>query len=59
MDYIRRLVESHILQPDAIELVQAERDPAGHGIGLRPTNAGRGHYRQVDDACVQSEQSSL
>ena len=32
MDFVRRLVELGYLNSDAIDKVQAKRDPASHGI---------------------------
>lgn len=39
MDYIRHLVAKDYIGADAIQVVQSNRDPPTHGIGLRPVNS--------------------
>ncbi|KAF2170598.1 hypothetical protein M409DRAFT_19415 [Zasmidium cellare ATCC 36951] len=36
MDYLRHLVKKGLLDASAVDIAQAERDPPGFGIGLRP-----------------------
>jgi len=35
MDYLRLLVSKGHINESAVVIAQAERDPPGHGIGLR------------------------
>ncbi|KAI1905855.1 hypothetical protein LOZ12_005065 [Ophidiomyces ophidiicola] len=45
MDYVRRLVSLGYIDQSAIQIVQSERDPPTHGVGLNPAGAGRGRGR--------------
>lgn len=47
MDFVRRLVQVNYLNEAAIEIVQAQRDPPNHGVGLQPAGRGRGHAGQA------------
>ncbi|KAJ5675045.1 uncharacterized protein N7477_004979 [Penicillium maclennaniae] len=37
MEFVRHLVGKHLIEPEAIQIVQSQRDPSSHGIGLQPT----------------------
>lgn len=37
MEYIRHLVGKRLIEPDAIQIVQSQRDPPTHAIRLQPT----------------------
>ncbi|KAJ6134499.1 hypothetical protein N7523_000821 [Penicillium sp. IBT 18751x] len=37
MEYVRNLVGKHLIEPEAIQIVQSQRDPPTHAIGLQPT----------------------
>ena len=47
MDFVRRLVQVNYLNEAAIEIVQAQRDPPSHGIGLQPAGRGQGQAGQA------------
>ncbi|KAI1774801.1 hypothetical protein F4818DRAFT_418984 [Hypoxylon cercidicola] len=42
MDYIRALVSLKYIDPEAVDIVQAERDPPSHGIGLHSRQGAQG-----------------
>ena len=35
MEYVRYLVEKGYIGAEAVDIVQAQRDPPAHGVGLR------------------------
>lgn len=40
MDYVRLLVDKGLVDSKAVEAVQAQRDPPGHGKGVRSVGTG-------------------
>ncbi|KAL6247879.1 hypothetical protein RBB50_005227 [Rhinocladiella similis] len=41
-EYVQLLVQRHLLDQTALEIIQSQRDPPGFGIGLAPAGRGRG-----------------
>ncbi|KAI9763037.1 MAG: hypothetical protein M4579_000101 [Chaenotheca gracillima] len=40
IDFVRRLVQLGYISPEAIDVVQIQRDPPSFGVGLRPIDVG-------------------
>ncbi|EGP90337.1 unnamed protein product [Zymoseptoria tritici ST99CH_1A5] len=50
MDYLRHLVRKGLIDPGAVDIAQAQRDPPNFGIGLRPVGLRPQPAQRPDDA---------